>query len=96
MASNAYPMKSIDEICKTIYGAKVWSSLDLKSVSFFANSYYRRGQGETAISCGKGLFHLNLLPFGVKNGSVEIVKWGFWRKLPLLPLLWHTNAIDEN
>ena len=26
---------------------------------------------------------------------VEIVKWGFWRKLPLLPLLWHADAIDE-
>ena len=23
----------------------------------------------------------------------EIVKCGFWRKLPLL---WHTNAVDEN
>ena len=29
-------------------------------------------------------------------GVVEIVKWGFWRKLPLLPLLWHANAVDEN
>ena len=28
--------------------------------------------------------------------SVEIVKCGFWRKLPLLPLLWHSNAVDEN
>ena len=26
----------------------------------------------------------------------EIVKCGFWCKLPLLPLLWHTNAVDEN
>ena len=30
--SDAYPMKSIDEIFKTVYGAKVWSSLDLKAV----------------------------------------------------------------
>ena len=29
--SHAYPMKSIDEIFKTVHGAKVWSSLDLKS-----------------------------------------------------------------
>ena len=29
--SDAYPMKPIDEIFKTMYGAKVWSSLDLKS-----------------------------------------------------------------
>ena len=28
--------------------------------------------------------------------SPEIVKCGFWHKLPLLPLLWHANAIDEN
>ena len=27
---------------------------------------------------------------------IEIVKWGFWHKLPLLPLLWHANAMDEN
>ena len=26
---------------------------------------------------------------------VEIVKCGFWRKLPLLPLLWHANAVDK-
>ena len=26
----------------------------------------------------------------------EIVKWGFWHKLPLLPLLWHANTVDEN
>ena len=26
----------------------------------------------------------------------EIVKWGFWHKLPLLPLLSCANAIDEN
>ena len=26
----------------------------------------------------------------------EIVKWGFWRKLPLLPLLLCANAVDEN
>ena len=28
--------------------------------------------------------------------SKEMVKCGFWRKLPLLPLLWHANAVDEN
>ena len=27
---------------------------------------------------------------------VEIVKCGFWCKLPLLPLLWHANTIDKN
>ena len=27
---------------------------------------------------------------------LEIVKCRFWRKLPLLPLLWHTNTIDGN
>ena len=26
----------------------------------------------------------------------EIVKCRFWRKLPLLPLLWHANTVDEN
>ena len=28
--------------------------------------------------------------------TLEIVKWGFWHKLPFLPLLWHANAVDEN
>ena len=27
---------------------------------------------------------------------LEIAKSGFWCKLPLLPLLWHANAVDEN
>ena len=30
------------------------------------------------------------------SAEPEIVKCGFWRKLPLLPLLWHANAVDEN
>ena len=35
--------------------------------------------------------------FGVtKQNGLEIVKWGFWRKLPLLPLLSRANAVDEN
>ena len=29
--SDAHPMNPIDEIFKTMHGAKVWSSLDLKS-----------------------------------------------------------------
>ena len=36
------------------------------------------------------------LNWGPKQLDGEIVKWGFWCKLPLLPLLWHANAIDEN
>ena len=28
--------------------------------------------------------------------GLEIVKWGFWHTPPLLPLLWHANAADEN
>ena len=28
--------------------------------------------------------------------KLEIVKCGFWHKLPLLPLLWHANTVDEN
>ena len=31
-----------------------------------------------------------------KGGTSELVKCGFWPKLPLLPLLWHANAVDEN
>ena len=30
------------------------------------------------------------------HATREIVKCGFWRKLPLLPLLWHANTVDEN
>ena len=31
-----------------------------------------------------------------KEAKVEIVKCGFWLKLPLLPLLWYAIAADEN
>ena len=40
------------------------------------------------------LFFLESL-YTSKDLTPEIVKWGFWCKLPLLPLLWHANAIDE-
>ena len=39
---------------------------------------------------------LRLHEYQDNEEDVEIVKWGFKRKLPLLPLLWHANAIDEN
>ena len=34
-------------------------------------------------------------PISEEQSIVEIVKCGFRRKLPLLPLLWHANAVDE-
>ena len=37
-----------------------------------------------------------VLIFSAKEVSLEIVKCGLWCKLPLLPLLWHANAVDEN
>ena len=36
------------------------------------------------------------MPNMINLKQMEIVKCGFWRKLSLLPLLWHANAIDEN
>ena len=42
------------------------------------------------------IFPYLLLSLTIFSLSLEIVKCGFWRKLPLLPLLWHANAIDEN
>ena len=32
----------------------------------------------------------------IRAANEEIVKQGFWHKLPLLPLLWHANAVGEN
>ena len=69
--SDAYPKKSIDEIFKTMYGAKVWSSLDLKS-AFWQIPIREKDRKNPAIMCEKGLFHFNVVLFGVKNGSAAI------------------------
>ena len=64
-------MKSIDEIFKIILGAKVWSFLDFKS-AFWQIPIGEEDREKTAIICEKGLFHFNVVSFGVKNGSATI------------------------
>ena len=46
----------------------------------------------------QGYQHQQFIPVTSQAQHVwpEIVKCGLWCKLPLLPLLWHANAIDEN
>lgn len=67
---DAYPMPTVDDILSSLHGAKVFSSLDLKS------GYWQMGVApddyeKTAFICEQGLFHFRVLPFGVVNGPAS-------------------------
>ena len=56
------------------------------------NVFYKLNEGRyLQLMSAKDLYIQN-----ITVSEQEIVKWGFWHKLPLLPLLWHANAVDEN
>ncbi|XP_038063012.1 uncharacterized protein LOC119733697 [Patiria miniata] len=67
---DAYPMPTIDTILDSLHGAKIFSSLDLRS------GYWQMGMApedaeKTAFICEEGLFHFTVLPFGVVNGPAS-------------------------
>ena len=67
---DAYPMPTVDAILTSLHGAKVFSSLDLRS------GYWQMGIApedieKTAFVCDRGLFQFRVLPFGFVNGPAS-------------------------
>ena len=64
---DAFPMPTIDSILGSLHGARVFSSLNLRS------GYWQMGvaPAKTAFVCDEGLFQFLVLPFGVVNGPAS-------------------------
>ena len=76
-------ISTVGDNISTVEVAQYSGDKDLKS-----DRLHHRPQLLTTADMVKDLGHKNL--------ALEIVKCRFWCKLPLLPLLWHANPIDEN
>ena len=63
---NSYPLPLIDDILALLGNAKYFTSLDLKS-GYWQVAMDEKDTEKTAFECHKGLFELNVMPFGLSN-----------------------------
>ncbi|KAI5743998.1 hypothetical protein M8J77_024652 [Diaphorina citri] len=63
---DSYPLPRIDDTLDTLSGAKWFSTLDLKS-GYWQVELHPEDKEKTAFSVGSGLWHFNVLPFGLCN-----------------------------
>ena len=67
---DAYPLPVIDEILDNLGNAKFFSAFDLSS-GFHQIPMYENSKKYTAFSTPEGHFHLNRMPFGLKNAPAS-------------------------
>ena len=65
--NNAHPLPVIDDILASLGSAKYVSKLDLKS-GYWQVQMHEADKEKTAFTCHRGLFHFNVMPFGVAGG----------------------------
>ena len=63
---NSYPLPLIDDILALLGNTKFFTSLDLKS-GYWQVAMDEKDKEKTALACQKGLFELNVMPFGLSN-----------------------------
>ena len=62
--NNSFPLPMIDDLLATLGKAKYFSKLDQKS-GYWQVELDEKDKEKTAFTCHKGLFHFNVLPFGL-------------------------------
>lgn len=63
---NAHPLPVIDDILASLGSAKYFSKLDLKS-GYWQVKMHEDDKEKCAFTCHRGLFHFNVMPFGLAN-----------------------------
>ncbi|KAI4896830.1 hypothetical protein NFI96_026674, partial [Prochilodus magdalenae] len=65
---DGFPMPQVQEICESLYGANIFSSLDLKS-GYWQVSMDSKSILKTAFVVRNNLYHFVRMPFGLKNAA---------------------------
>ena len=67
--TDAYPLPRIDDTLDALSGVQWFSTLDLKS-GYHQVEMAPKDKRKTAFSFGQGLWHFNVMPFGLCNAQV--------------------------